>query len=182
MCALSWMQGGYWVSSLCLIPHIVYIVLSYKLIIRYHFQCPHPNPSHCEGFCTTFSKSFASYQSSDSVLSVRPHILEVELDLAEMACVSPNVHTTRSESFASFGSNVPFLSARSHILVVELEKAETRNFALWSSASRNVRRTLHVPSVVSVQWFVSNRLFSYPSSWVRKSIGSSLSCFVRTVF
>ena len=69
VCALTWMQGGYWVSSLCLIPHIFYIVLSYKLIIRYHFQCPHPNPSHCEGFCTTFSKSFASFGSNVPFLS-----------------------------------------------------------------------------------------------------------------
>ena len=126
VCALSWMQWGkagshravvYWVSSLCLIPHIFYIVLSYKLIIRYHFQCPHPNPSHCEGFCTTFSKSFASFGSNVPFLSARSRILSVvELDLAEMACVSPNVRTTRTGSFASFGSNVPFLSARSRIL------------------------------------------------------------------
>ena len=65
----------YWVSSLCLIPHIFYIVLSYKLIIRYHFQCPHPNPSHCEGFCTTFSKSFASFGSNVPFLSARSRIL-----------------------------------------------------------------------------------------------------------
>ena len=48
---------------------------------------------------------------------------EVELDLAEMACVSRNVRTTRSESLLSISnsshceefSNVPFLSARSRI-------------------------------------------------------------------
>ncbi len=41
----------------------------------------------------------------------------VELDLAEMACVSRNIRTTRSESLALFRSNVPFLSVRSRILV-----------------------------------------------------------------
>ena len=43
---------------------------------------------------------------------------EVELAIAEMACVSRNVRTTRSESLPAFRSNVPFLSAMSRILIV----------------------------------------------------------------
>ena len=53
------------------------IVISYKFTFQHNPQCSSPNPSHCEGFCTTRSESFASYQSSVSVLSVRPRILEL---------------------------------------------------------------------------------------------------------
>ena len=44
---------------------------------------------------TTCSKSLAVFVSNDSSLSVRPRILfVVELDIAEMACVSSNVRRT----------------------------------------------------------------------------------------
>jgi len=41
----------------------------------------------------------------------------VELDLAEMACVSRNIRTTRSESLAAYQSSVSVLSVRPRILV-----------------------------------------------------------------
>ena len=47
---------------------------------------------------------------------VRLKFFVVELDLAEMACVSRNVRTTRSESLAAFRPNGPFLNSMSHIL------------------------------------------------------------------
>ena len=119
------------------------------------------------------------------------------------------------QSLALFWSSDSFLNAFSRILEVELAIAE------MACVSRNVRRTLHVPSGVPVQrsiserssqWFIdflfitrdsrkSNKLCGRKTtkqkeltlwalfcllsfclvscSWVRKSRDSSLSCFVR---
>ena len=54
------------------------------------------------------------------------------------------------------------MNAFSHVLEVELGLTGLQNFALWSFASRDVRRTFHVPSVISVQCFSPERSPSYP--------------------
>ena len=61
------------------------------------------------------------------------------------------------QSLALFWSSDSFLSAFSRILVVELDLAE------MACVSRNIRRTLHVPSGVPVQRSISERSVSYPS-------------------
>ena len=58
----------------------------------------------------------SSSPSHPSVVEFGLTSCEVELAIAEMACVSRNVRTTRPESLPAFRSNVPFLSAMSHIL------------------------------------------------------------------
>ncbi len=69
--------------------------MSYIITFQHSLQCPHPNPSHCEGFCTTRSESFALFVSSDSFLIAFSQILVVvELAIAEMACVSRNIRRT----------------------------------------------------------------------------------------
>ena len=82
---------------------------------------------------------------------------EVELEKAETTSTSRSSRTTRSESLALLRSSDSFLSAFSRILVVELDLAE------MACVSRNIRRTLHVPSGVPVQRSISERSVSYPS-------------------
>ena len=60
------------------------------------------------------------------------------------------------QSLTLFWSSDSFLNAFSHILEVELAIAE------MACVSRNVRRTLHVPSGVPVQRSISERDVSYP--------------------
>ena len=78
-------------------------------------------------------------------------ISEVELEKAETTSTSRSSRTTRSESFALLRSSDSFLNAFSRILEVELAIAE------MACVSRNVRRTLHVPSGVPVQRSISER-------------------------
>ena len=51
------------------------IVMFYKFTFQHNPQCSSPNPSHCEGFCTTRIESFALFVSSDSFLNAFPRIL-----------------------------------------------------------------------------------------------------------
>ena len=51
------------------------IVMSYKFTFQHNPQCSSPNPSHCEGFCTTRIESFTLFVSSDSFLNAFPRIL-----------------------------------------------------------------------------------------------------------
>ena len=50
-----------------------YIIFQNGLLFKEH--CLPPNPSHCEGFCTTRSESFTLFVSSDSFLTAFSHIL-----------------------------------------------------------------------------------------------------------
>ena len=118
----------------CLILHIILC----------KWQCPHPNPSHCEGF------------SNVPFLSAMFRILVVELAKAETASTSQTIRTLFLTMFAFVSSSVPFLNAFPRILVVEL------GLTGLTSTSRDVRGTFHVSSVISVQCFSPERLPSYP--------------------
>ena len=83
-------------------------------------------------------------------------VSRVELGLTGLTSTSRSIRTTCAKSFALLRSSDSFLSAFSHILVVELDLAE------MACVSRNVRRTLHVPSGVPVQCFSPERSPSYP--------------------
>ena len=67
----------------CLILHI----------LQYKWQCPHPNPSHCEGFCTALQVAYGKARTVIAYKRFCSHPV-VELAIAEMACVSRNVRRT----------------------------------------------------------------------------------------
>ena len=98
-----------------LLLQIIYIVLSYRLTIQYHLQCPR-------------SKSFALWRI---------------------------LHDCKQSFAANLRTVIAYERLFSHP-VVELAIAE------MACVSWNIRRTLHVPSVVSVQCFSPERSVSYP--------------------
>ena len=93
----------------------------------------------------------------NSALSVRPRILVVEFVFAEIASTSQTIRTSSLTMIAVVWSSGRFLTAKTHILfLVELAIAE------MACVSRNIRRTFHVPSGVSVQRSISERDCSHP--------------------
>ena len=74
----------------------------FDIIGNVHVQ----NPSHCEGFCMTYSKSFALLRSSVSVLSVlRSGLLTIFSSLVIQECLINFVEIIRSANDLEFNKS-----------------------------------------------------------------------------
>ena len=111
--------------------------------------------SHCESLVVSTSAQWfidILFITRDSRMSNKlcgPKLMQkIALSLWALFCL------------LSFCLVVEFAKAETHILVVELDLAE------MTCVSRNVRRTLHVPSGVLVQRSISERSVSYPNCFV----------------
>ena len=135
----------YWLSSLGLLLHIIYIVLSYRLTIQFHLQCPRPKsfaqwrifqrsisgrdcshpwswvrlrrnrvhfPNHTHIVSNDACVGLVQWSISDSEDS-HP---EVELGLTGLTSTSWYIRTTRSESLAVYQSSGSVLGVRPRIL------------------------------------------------------------------
>ena len=116
---------------------------------------------------TTCTKSFALLRSSGSFLSARSRIAQWFIDFLFIARDSRKSNKLwgnhsqcewfeiqwKQKNLTLWG----FSYLLSFCLVVELDLAE------MACVSRNIRRTLHVPSGVPVQRSISERSVSYPS-------------------
>ena len=100
-------HSGLLLSSLRLILQLIYITLSYKLPIQYNLQCPHPNPSHCEGF------------SNVPFLGAIAHILELSSKRHRLKPFEVSPHGLSDRLRLTCEPSSP-INAFSHILGVEL--------------------------------------------------------------
>ena len=92
------------------------IVMFYKFTFQHNPQCSSPNPSHCEGFCTTRSESFTLFVSSDSFLTAFSHILCSWVRLRRNRVHFPNHTHIVFTMLALVWSSGRFLTAKTHIL------------------------------------------------------------------